>query len=400
MKILHTADWHLGDHLGSVDRTDDQFRSLGRLMAYCEEHKVDVLVVAGDVIEEYHGETLAALIRRLAELLHPQLERGLHALFIPGNHDREHLFGLVETVQALSSPEAVRRLQFVGRPRRVALRDRGGDYSVQFVLAPYPTTHRYLPGEAAARGISGAEKRQLLARAYADKIAAARHELDPRWPAVLVSHVCVRGAETSTLFRMSEAEETVVEPQDLPCWSYVALGHIHKAQEVGGRPYVRYAGSIERLDAGEWNDDKSCVLLEVGPAGLVGQPELLLLPVTPVYAVTVDGSTDLAELERRYPDHERALVSLRIGWQPGIDSPHALVNRLQAFFPRCYRLEVRPLDERDGPALAGPDARDVASTVRAYLERRLAELPDDARARLLTLASDVVEEVQHVAAAR
>ena len=400
MKILHTADWHLGDHLGTIDRTDDQFRSLRQIMAYCDDHQVDVLVVAGDVIEQYHGESLAALVRRLAELLHPQLKRGMRALFIPGNHDREHLFSLVETVQSLTGPEEARRLQFVGRPRRLEYQDRDGRVRVQFVLAPYPTAHRYLPGDAGLRSLSGAEKRQALARAYAAKVAAAQRELDPRLPAVLVAHVCVRGAETSTLFRMSEAEEIVVESGDLPAWSYVALGHIHKAQAVGGRPNVRYAGSIDRLDAGECHDDKSCVLLEIGPEGLAGEPELLLLPATRIYPVEVTGDVDVEELERRYPDHREALVSLRVAWRQGIDNPHALINRLQEFFPRVYRLDPRPLDEPGGIAATGADARDVAGMVRSYLQSKLANLPDDARARLLGLAADLVEEVQHAAAAR
>src|SRR5690349_10805469 len=52
MKILHTADWHLGDRLGRIDRTEDLRRAVERVARYCGEHQVDVLLVAGDLFSE------------------------------------------------------------------------------------------------------------------------------------------------------------------------------------------------------------------------------------------------------------------------------------------------------------------------------------------------------------
>ena len=48
MRVLHTSDWHLGDRLGLVDRTQDQLRAIDRVLGYCDEYRVDVLLVAGD----------------------------------------------------------------------------------------------------------------------------------------------------------------------------------------------------------------------------------------------------------------------------------------------------------------------------------------------------------------
>src|SRR5262249_58486289 len=52
MKLLHTADWHLGDRLGRIDRTDDLRRAVERVATYCEREQVDVLLVAGDLFSE------------------------------------------------------------------------------------------------------------------------------------------------------------------------------------------------------------------------------------------------------------------------------------------------------------------------------------------------------------
>ena len=52
MRILHTADWHLGDRMGRIDRTDDLRKAVERVAVYCEQEKVDLLLVAGDLFSE------------------------------------------------------------------------------------------------------------------------------------------------------------------------------------------------------------------------------------------------------------------------------------------------------------------------------------------------------------
>ena len=75
MRILHTADWHLGDSLGIVDRTEDLFSAVDHVLNYCVEHEIDTLLVAGDVFEDYRGDGFSRLMCRLAATLRPHLER-------------------------------------------------------------------------------------------------------------------------------------------------------------------------------------------------------------------------------------------------------------------------------------------------------------------------------------
>jgi len=169
----------------------------------------------------------------------------------------------------LSSDEAAHRIHFFSSPRILRLPDRSGAFTIQLVLAPYPTADRYLPHDAGIRGLPAAERRQTLAHAFRTRLSDAQRELDPTQPALLVAHAYVRTAETSNLFRMTEAEDIPIEPQDLPSWAYIALGHVHKAQTIGGRSSARYSGSIDRLDAGERNDEKSCLIVDIDRTGLV-----------------------------------------------------------------------------------------------------------------------------------
>ena len=393
MRLLHTADWHLGDQLGTIDRTPDQLRALDALVTYIDEYRVDVLMVAGDIIEDYRGDGPARLLRAVAERLGPRLQQGLQMVCVAGNHDRHHLFNLLWTVQALSGERAAHRVHFYDRPGILNLAAVGDPFAVQFVLAPYPTPRYYLTPEAIARGLGAAERRAALGRAFAEHLATAHQSLAPDLPTVLVAHVYVRGAETANLFRLSEAEDIPIEPLDLPTWAYAALGHLHRPQSVADRIAVRYAGSLDRLDAGERHDEKSVVLVEIDAQGLVGEPTLLPLPATPLYQIDVGPEDDLEALAARYPERDRALVQARIRYRPGQDNPYALRSGLQQLFPRCYDVETRPVGMASiarGPAT---DRRDFGGTVREYLAQRLQETPAADRDRLLGLTNGLIAEV-------
>jgi exonuclease SbcD len=120
MRLLHTGDWHLGARLGNQDRLPDQFGRLEEVCRYLDEKEVDVLLVAGDVFDEHRSEALARIIARLARLLRPRIEAGMWAVFIAGNHDREHVFPLIQGLQDLVGADGSPRVIFAERPAPAA----------------------------------------------------------------------------------------------------------------------------------------------------------------------------------------------------------------------------------------------------------------------------------------
>ena len=91
MRILHTADWHLGDRLGRVDRTDDLRKAVERVAAHCKAEKVDVLLVAGDLFSELaRPDSLRETIRHWQAVFGEFLETGGTVLTLTGNHDNEN----------------------------------------------------------------------------------------------------------------------------------------------------------------------------------------------------------------------------------------------------------------------------------------------------------------------
>src|SRR5438552_76534 len=133
MRILHTADWHLCDRLGRIDRTDDLRRAVERVAGYCESERVDVLLVAGDLFSELATPTgLRDAVRHLQETFGPFLRRGGTILTLTGNHDNEGFCQTLRHAMNLAAPAenvngksaAAGRLYLATGPAMLRLHDR------------------------------------------------------------------------------------------------------------------------------------------------------------------------------------------------------------------------------------------------------------------------------------
>src|SRR5262245_28351926 len=155
MKILHTADWHLGDRMGRIDRTADLRRAVERVAALCEQEDVEVLLMAGDLFSELsRPDGLRDTIAHLHDGFTPFLRTGGTFVATNGNHAHEVLCHTPPHAMPLAAPVAGRgpapgrRLYLAAEPTLLQLQDRAGQ-PVQFLLMPYPTPPRYLdePGQ-------------------------------------------------------------------------------------------------------------------------------------------------------------------------------------------------------------------------------------------------------------
>ena len=146
MKILHTADWHLGDRMGRIDRTDDLRRAVERVADCCAREKVDVLLMAGDLFSEMsRPDSLRESIEHLQGVFEPFLLGGGTILALTGNHDNENFCQTLRLVMHLAAPAPARdgdllppgRLYLATEPSYFRLAGRGGE-QVQFLMMPYP----------------------------------------------------------------------------------------------------------------------------------------------------------------------------------------------------------------------------------------------------------------------
>jgi DNA repair exonuclease SbcCD nuclease subunit len=278
---------------------------------------------------------------------------------------------------------------FAERPSLVSIVSRSGE-AVQLVLIPYPTAIRY--DLADQRWPSPDTKRSALADAVRTSIQELGREARSAGrglPTVLCGHFLVRGVKEG-FYHLTEQADIPLEPGDLPAYAYIALGHIHKPQQVGA-PYIRYSGSLERMDRGEAQDRKQALLVEIGRDGLRDVRELPL-NATPFAQVKASTEADLEAAAANLREPERTLVSLTVTLQQD-QSLGALQARARHLFPRLYGApEVR---RADTPPAAHPavqvDRADVPGTVDAYLREALRDDPD--AEALTALATQLLTEV-------
>src|SRR5262249_41291330 len=104
MKVLHTADWHLGDRLGRIPRVEDLRRGVEQLARYGEQEKADVLLVAGDLFSELsRPDELRASVEHLAEIFQSFLLDGGTIVALTGNHDNENFCRTMREVLRLAA---------------------------------------------------------------------------------------------------------------------------------------------------------------------------------------------------------------------------------------------------------------------------------------------------------
>ncbi|MEX1255071.1 MAG: exonuclease SbcCD subunit D [Dehalococcoidia bacterium] len=386
MRILHTSDWHLGARLGSQDRLDDTFARLQELCDYIDREQVDLLLVAGDVFDEHRAEALARIVGRLGKLLTPRIEAGLTCVFVAGNHDREHVFPLLSGLQELVAPDHEQRVVFADRPRMLPVTSRSGE-AAQLMLLPYPTPIRYALADQ--RWPSPEEKRKTLAAAVRASIQELGRDATKGVPVVLCGHFLVRGVKEG-MYQLSEQEDVPVEPSDLPSYAYIALGHIHKPQQVGAH-YIRYCGSLDRMDRGEARDAKQALLVELSKTGLRDIRELPL-NATPFRHIEASSEEELERAAESMSEPERTLVSLTLKLRRE-QRLSPLLARARQLFPRLYAPpDIRWQDARSPErAQFAHDRRDVRGTVRSYLQQTLTD--DKEAGALVALAEELLAEV-------
>ncbi len=409
MRILHTSDWHMGDTLGRIDRSADIVQALEQIANYLEEHNVDVMLATGDLFSDrLSPEKLRTAIAEIRRIFLPFLARGGTLLAISGNHDNETFF---ETLRyAMDMGASIKktgdgthlsgRLYLAANPRLIRLTDKHNQ-TVQFILMPYPTARGYLRGEKTHYNTIE-EKHCAIQQRFVATLNELKSRLNHHQPSVLLSHINVRGTEIHNSrghqpFRMSEVEDVIFEPDDVPSeFAYVAYGHIHKAQEaVRGAAHIRYAGSIERMDIAESSDQKSVVLLELGKGGLLNQPTLLNLKPTPMLRFEIaNPNTEIPQLAARFKDSEpqRALVQYTLRWQPDKHNLDEISKAIEAVFPRWYHRDLidASADNAQKNSFTPQRVQDVVNTVRQYLSIQVEG--HSQRDELLALAEAMLAE--------
>src|SRR6266851_84453 len=296
MRILHTADWHLGAELKHVPRLSDQLARVDEVLQVCDERNVDLLLVAGDFIDEKQSERMTPLLRRLGDMLRPRLRRGMHVVILAGNHDREWVFPFLQTARDLFVASETSRLQFAWKPELRVIETRTKE-RLRLMLLPYPRQTSYDLEAIVFK--DAADRHKQMGDAVKQRIKGFESQIKKdgdKMPTVVVAHLLIAGQKENG-HELTEEADVPIPRVYLPNYAYVALGHVHLPTELGSAT-CRYSGSIERMDFGERAQRKRVVLVELDSTGLVGEPEAIPLHPTELFEIDWRDGDDLVAIAR------------------------------------------------------------------------------------------------------
>ena len=269
IRLLHFADLHVGmENYGRLDartgtssRVRDFLDRMDEVVDYALENQADAAIFAGDAFKTRDPDPtqqreFALRLKRLAE--------NMPVLLLVGNHDLPGMASKATSVDifgVLDVPHVI-----VGsEPAGQVVETRRGPFFLAWM--PYPMRNRLLTQDK-NRGKSVEELDQALRTAVSTLVEdlarqAAVHEM----PRVLSGHFSVAEAKLGSERSVMLGRDVAVYKSELaePVWDYVALGHIHKHQDVNADAYpsVVYSGSLERIDFGEEKEIKGFCWVEL-----------------------------------------------------------------------------------------------------------------------------------------
>ena len=332
MRLLHTSDWHVGKLIRGLSRADEHRAALREIADVAGREEVDAVLVAGDLFETAAPGPESEQIVWKALL---DLAEVAPVVVVAGNHDNPRRLHAVAPLLDLGR---VRLLSEVARP------DEGGvvdlhlaGTTLRLALLPFVSKRGIVRADALMRDAA-----YELNQAYDERLRGITAGLCESFAGDTVNVVCghlfaaggtLGGGERSAHTVMDYSVGALAFPVTA---QYVALGHLHRAQDIPGATRIRYCGSPLQLDFGETSDPKSVTIVDLEP----GVPaDVREVPLSSGRTLrTLQGT--MAELESARgttgDDFLRLVVTdvRRAG----------LAEELRAWFPHAVDVVVRPPD--------------------------------------------------------
>lgn len=298
LKLLHTSDWHLGATLCGRRRLDEAEAFVRWLLQLLEKEQINIVIIAGDVFDSVMPGNAAQEIyyRFLAEA--SALPDCRHIVVIGGNHDSPSLLeapaALLERLNVYVTGEASEHLT----DEVIELCNRSGRVEMLVGAVPY-LRDRDL--RSSFEGEAFADKEQNLLSGIVNHYSIIGCELEKRrldsgTPVVVTGHLFAAGASGNNdegVRDLYVGGLAAFPGNDFPaCADYVALGHLHAAQKVGGSDYIRYSGSPVPVGFNECKRQKyvNVVEFESGSCKIIPHE-------VPVFRELCTVSGNMAEIE-------------------------------------------------------------------------------------------------------
>lgn len=263
MRILHTSDWHVGKVLKGRDREEEHKRVLADVVAIAERERPDLVIVAGDLYDS--AAPTPSAVRLITRALSALRRSGAEVVAIGGNHDNGAALDALRPWAEAAG--IVLRGSVRDNPDELLITGTTADGEAWRLVALPFLSQRYAIRAAEMYELTAAEASQT----YADHLARLIGRLSesfaqPGAVNLLTAHLTVVGASTGGGEREAHTVLGYAVPASVfPANAhYVALGHLHRAQQVIGPGPVRYCGSPLAVDFGEEENVPAVSIVDVG----------------------------------------------------------------------------------------------------------------------------------------
>ncbi|NVK42477.1 MAG: exonuclease subunit SbcD [Oceanospirillaceae bacterium] len=310
MRILHSSDWHLGQHFMGKSREAEHRAFLGWLIETAREHRVDALIVAGDIFDT---GTPPSYARRLYNHFIVELrESGCQLVVLGGNHDS--VSTLHESRELLACLDTVVIGGVAENPEDqvIELHRRDGTPGAVLCAIPYLRPRDLIESHA---GESREHKREVLMAAIRDHytviyecalqrrdaLLAGGGEAGEGMPIIATGHLTTVGGQLSESVRELYIGTLDAFPAAaFPPVDYMALGHLHRAQVVGGSEHIRYSGSPIALSFDESTRAKQVLMVDFSAGALTAVTPLEVPAWQPMLSLSGSLDTLATQLEVRF----------------------------------------------------------------------------------------------------
>lgn len=271
MRILHTSDWHLGQHFMGKTRQAEHAAFVRWLLECVETYQVDALLIAGDLFDtgtppSYAREQYNHLVLAMRRL-------GCTLVVLAGNHDSPAVLGESQALLAQLGTHVIPAVGAQLDAQVLVLKQRDGAAGAVVCAIPFIRPRDLLHSQA---GQSAEDKQLGLQQAikahYQQLFELAKQQretLGLALPIIATGHLTTVGASASESVREIYVGSLEAFPtRDFPAADYIALGHIHRPQKVAGLEHIRYSGSPIALSFDELNQPKQVLLVDLNEQGL------------------------------------------------------------------------------------------------------------------------------------
>lgn len=322
MRLIHTADWHLGRIFHGVHLTEDQAHVLDQLVELARETRPDALLVAGDVYDRAvpPPEAVTLLDEVLFRLV---LDLEVPVVLIAGNHDSPDRLGFAARLLAGEGLHVFSSLS--DDPGRVTLRGRYGPVHIYALPYAEPAVFRE---RLDCEEISDHNTAMF---AMVDRVRRV-HPTGER--SILMAHAFVLGGEESESERpLSVGGAGTVGANCFKGLDYVALGHLHRPQGAGD-DRIHYSGSLLKYAFSEASHTKSVNLLEMDAKGSCNIERIRLTPRRDVRCI--EGTLkEVLKGEQGGESREDYLMVTLLDREPILDA----MGKLRSVYPNVLHME-------------------------------------------------------------